>query len=39
MLLFTEDDSALKVALQITFRGLIARKQIAYKKMKVKRKK
>ena len=39
MLLFTEDELALKVALQITFRGLVARKQVAYKKMKVKRKK
>ena len=32
ILLFTEDDSALKVAQQITFRGLVAYKRAAYKK-------
>ena len=37
--LFPEDDSALKVAQQITFRGLVAYKLVAYKKKKVYRKK
>ena len=32
--LFPEDDSALKVAQQITFRGLVAYKPVAYKKKK-----
>ena len=32
--MFTEDDSALTVAQQITFRGLITYKPVAYKKWK-----
>ena len=33
MLLLTEDDSALKVARQVTFRGLVAYKLVAYKEV------
>ena len=32
MLLLTEDDSALTVSSQVTFRGLVAYKPFAYKK-------
>ena len=35
ILLLTENDSALKVAKQVTFRGLVAHKPVAYKNKKV----